>query len=68
MSSHKNHTHLERIKEGLHTTNLSESEKSESMKHIDEWILEDKAEGLLYAKLLKISQGIKPLLAELGLI
>jgi len=68
MNSHKDHSHLEKIKEAIDGTDLNEAEKSESMKHIDEWILEDKAEGLLYKKLIEISHGIKPLLAELGLI
>ncbi len=69
MSSHKDHSHLEKIKEAVANSELlSESEKSQTMQHIDEWILEDKAEGTLYQELVKLANGIKPLLAELGLI
>lgn len=69
MSSHKDHTHLEKIKEAVTNSELlSESEKSQTMQHIDEWILEDKAEGTLYQELIEVANGIKPLLAELGLI
>jgi hypothetical protein len=69
MSSHKDHSHLEKIKEAVTNTELlSESEKSQTMQHIDEWILEDKAEGTLYQELVELANGIKPLLAELGLI
>ena len=69
MRSHKDHSHLEKIKEAVTNSELlSESEKSQTMQHIDEWILEDKAEGTLYQELVKLANGIKPLLAELGLI
>jgi len=69
MSSHKDHTHLEKIKDAVEKTELlSEEEKSQTMQHIDEWILEDKAEGTLYQELIELANGIKPLLAELGLI
>jgi hypothetical protein len=38
MSSHKDHSHLEKIKEAVTNTELlSESEKSQTMQHIDEW-------------------------------
>lgn len=69
MSSHKDHSHLEKIKEAVTNSELlSESEKSQTMQHIDEWILEDKADGTLYQELIEMANGIKPLLAELGLI
>ena len=69
MSSHKDHSHLEKIKEAVQNSEvLDESEKSQTMQRIDEWILEDKAEGILYEELIALSNGIKPLLAELGLI
>ena len=69
MSSHKDHSHLEKIKEAVTNSELlSESEKSQTMQHIDECILEDKAEGTLYQELVELANGIKPLLAELGLI
>ncbi len=69
MSSHKDHSHLEKIKEAVTNSEiLNESEKSQTMQRIDEWILEDKAEGTLYQELVELANGIKPLLAELGLI
>ncbi|MCJ7764955.1 MAG: hypothetical protein MUP09_03340 [Thiovulaceae bacterium] len=69
MSSHKNHAHIEKIKDAVtNSEQLTEAEKSQTMKHIDEWILEDKAEGTLYQELVELANGIKPLLAELGLI
>jgi hypothetical protein len=69
MSSHKDHAHLEKIKNAVeHSEHLSEAEKTETIKHIEEWILEDKAEGTLYQELIEMANGIKPLLAELGLI
>ena len=69
MSSHKHHEHLEKIKEAIRNSReLSEEEKSNSLKHIEEWIEEDKATGALYEELLKLTEKFKPILAELGLI
>jgi len=64
-----NSSHLEKIKEAVHSSDsMSDEEKSSSVKIIEEWVIEDKAMGLLTEQLLKISAGIKPILAELGLI
>jgi hypothetical protein len=69
MSSHKNHEHLTKIKDAVtHSKELSESEKTDTIKRIEEWILEDKADGTLTKELLNIASGIKPILAEAGLI
>ncbi len=69
MSSHKHHEHLERIKDAvINSKELSEEEKSNTLKHIEEWLAEDKASGLLYEELLNITNKIEPILAELGLI
>ena len=69
MSSHKDHSHLEKIKDAVaQSEHLSEAEKTQTIKHIEEWVLEDKAEGTLYQELIELANGIKPLLAELGLI
>lgn len=69
MSSHKNHEHLQRIKaEVTKTQQLSESEKSETMKRLEEWVAEDKAEGIIFEELLSISSNLRPILAELGLV
>ena len=69
MSSHKNHSHLEQIKEAIDKANhLNEDEKSETIKRIDEWIVEDKAEGIFYEELLNITQGMKSILKDLGFL
>lgn len=69
MSSHKHHEHLEKIKQAIkNSKELSEEEKSNSLKHIEEWIAEDKAAGTLYEELLKLTEKFEPILAELGLI
>jgi len=69
MSSHKHHEHIQQIKERVtNTQQLSEMEKSQTIKRLEEWIVEDKTEGVFYEELVEISQNIKPILAELGLI
>ena len=69
MSAHKNHSHLEKIKNAVdEAEHLSEDEKSETIKRLDEWILEDKAEGLFYEELMEITQGMKSILKDLGFI
>jgi hypothetical protein len=37
------------------------------MKKIEEWIVEDKAENLLYEELVKIAQKFEDILEEIGL-
>jgi hypothetical protein len=67
--SNSNLKHLEQIKENIDKTNdLSEAEKSDSFKRIEEWYAEDKAFGTLIAELSEISPKIEAFLAELGLI
>jgi len=68
MSSHKHHEHLERIKNTIHTSNVSEKTKSDSVKHIEEWVAEDRAEGVLMEELVEKFAELKPLFAEVGLI
>lgn len=65
MSSHTKH--LERIKDAVKVAPLSEEEKSQSMKRIEEWVMEDKAFGTLKNELLEISEYFETLFAELGL-
>ena len=68
MSAHKHKEHLERIKDAvIHTDKLDESQKSDSVKRIEEWIEEDKAFGTLQEELLNISEFFEVLFAELGL-
>jgi hypothetical protein len=66
--SNKHAEHLERIKDAITKAELSEEEKSNAWKHIEEWYAEDKAFGTLYEKLAEISPRIEALLAEMGLI
>jgi len=68
MSHHKSTEHLERIKDAISKSDLSEEEKSDAWRRIEEWYAEDKAFGTLYEKLAEISPKIEALLAELGLI
>jgi len=67
--SQSNLKHLERIKENIDRSNeLSEEEKSNSFKHIEEWYAQDKAWGTFINELAQISPKIEAILAELGLI
>ncbi|WP_041672700.1 hypothetical protein [Sulfurovum sp. NBC37-1] len=67
--SNSNLKHLERIKENIDKSDvLSEEEKSNSMKHIEEWYAEDQAWGTFINELAKISPKVEAILAELGLI
>lgn len=67
MSQH--HEHLEKIKQAIHTSDkLSDEEKSESMRHIEEWVLEDKAFGLLIDELKQVAVNIEPMFKELGFL
>lgn len=69
MSSHKHHEHIQRIKSEVEQApQLNQAEKSATIKRLEEWVTEDKAEGIVYEELLEISQKIKPILTELGLI
>jgi hypothetical protein len=47
---------------------LSEDEKSQSMKHIEEWIMEDRAFGLIYDELLGVNEIFQEIFKELGLV
>jgi hypothetical protein len=68
MSSHKNLEKLESIKEAItKSPHLSEDEKSESVKRVEEWVLEDKAFGTLEQELRKISNYFTELFSELGI-
>ena len=64
----KREEHLERIKDAINNSELSEDEKSNSFKHIEEWYQEDRALGSLYEKLAEVSPKIEALLSEMGLI
>ena len=61
--------HIEKIKERIEKSNeLSQEEKSNTIKRIEEWYAEDKAFGTFLAELAKISPKVEAILVELGLI
>ncbi len=67
--SGSNLKHLEKIKESIDKSDtLTEEEKSDSMKRIEEWYREDMASGTFMQELSELSPTIKALMAELGLI
>lgn len=47
---------------------LTEDEKTQSVKHIEEWITEDRAFGLIYDELVEVSEAFKEIFKELGLV
>ena len=47
---------------------LTEDEKSQSMKHLEEWIVEDRAFGLIYDELLEVNEIFKEIFKELGFV
>ncbi len=67
--SQSNLKHLEKIKDSIDKSgDLTEEEKSNSVRHIEEWYREDQAWGTFIEELSAISPKIKTLLAELGLL
>lgn len=67
--SSSNLKHLEKIKDSIDRSGtLTEEEKSDSVKRIEEWYREDMASGTFMQELSELSPTIKALLAELGLI
>ena len=61
--------HIEKIKEKIEESKeLSQEEKSNSVKHIEEWYAEDKAWGTFIGELTKISPKVEAILVELGLV
>jgi len=67
--SKSNLKHLETIKENIDKSDaLSQDEKSDSMKRIEEWYAEDKAWEALMAELSELSPKVKTILADLGLL
>ena len=68
MPHHKNHEHLNTIKDSVNKTDqLTDSQKSDSVKRIEEWALEDKAFGTLKIELIKISRFFEEIFSELGI-
>ena len=49
------------------TDKLTQEEKTQSVKHIEEWVTEDRAFGLIYDELVEVSESFKEIFRELGL-
>jgi len=59
----------EKLKEAItQTDKLSEDEKTQSVKHIEAWITEDRAFGLIYDELVEVNIAFKEIFRELGLV
>jgi len=59
----------EQLKEAITKTDkLSEDEKTQSVKHIEEWMTEDRAFGLIYDELVEYNIAFKEIFKELGLV
>ncbi len=59
---------LSEIKKAIHDSNkLSEEEKSQSVKHLEEWVTEDKAFGIVFNELIELNTAFKEIFTELGL-
>ncbi len=59
----------EKLKEGIQKTNkLTEEEKTNTIKKIEEWIKEDRAFGLIYDELAEYNIAFKEIFKELGLV
>jgi len=59
----------EKLKEAIEKTEkLNIDEKTQSVQHIEEWIREDKAFGLIYDELVEVNIAFKEIFRELGLV
>lgn len=59
----------EKLKEAINQSDkLSKEEKAQSVQHIQEWITEDKAFGLIYDELIGVSEAFEEIFKELGLV
>ena len=58
-----------KLKDAIETTEkLSEDEKTQSVKHIEEWMTEDRAFGLIYDELVEYNIAFKEIFKDLGLV
>jgi hypothetical protein len=58
-----------KLKDAIVTTDkLSEEQKSQSVKHIEEWITEDRAFGLIYDELVEYNIAFKEIFKDLGVV
>lgn len=47
---------------------LTEDEKTQSVQHVEEWVTEDRAFGLIYDELIEVNEAFKEIFKELGLV
>jgi hypothetical protein len=60
---------LQKVKEHIiNHKQMNEDEKSNTIKKIDEWLLEDKADGTIVSELTELSKKVVPILEEIGLL
>jgi hypothetical protein len=58
-----------KLKEAIDKTDkLNEEEKAQSVKHIEEWIAEDRGFGLIYDELVEYNIAFKDIFKDLGLV
>ncbi len=58
-----------KLKEGIKKSNkLSDEEKTNSVKKVEEWIKEDRAFGLIYDELAEYNIAFKEIFKDLGLV
>jgi len=58
-----------KLKEAIiKTDKLSEAQKTQSVKHIEEWMTEDRAFGLIYDELVEYNIAFKEIFKDLGLV
>jgi len=58
-----------KLKEAIDKTDkLNEEEKTQSVKHIEEWMTEDRAFGLIYDELVEYNIAFKEIFKDLGLV
>jgi len=59
----------EKLKEAITKTDkLNEEQKTQSVKHIEEWMTEDRAFGLIYDELVEYNIAFKEIFKDLGLV
>ena len=58
-----------KLKEAISQTDkLNEEQKTQSVKHIEEWMTEDRAFGLIYDELVEYNIAFKEIFKDLGLV
>ena len=52
----------------IKTEKLSEEQKTQSVKYIEEWMTQDRAFGLIYDELVEFNIAFKEIFKDLGLV